>query len=216
MVNAYPNRFSYGSLRHSKVSSNQTARVSLDPSTQAKLYSDMEVIICLSANNFLIQQHSEGRITTDSIRKINSFWGSKNRPQVMEFHFDQATQRRLILSNIRNMRFNGECSTNPVLLNTNLHNWRAIVKEMSVRTFCAPDSVIRKHMHDIHKILDMLGAPVATFLDFEELQMHTLSIMNMHLKGRYRSGCDTSTLSGSRSSSIRCSGESRRTCQTKC
>ncbi|OJJ51126.1 hypothetical protein ASPZODRAFT_127138 [Penicilliopsis zonata CBS 506.65] len=141
----------------------------------------MEVMICVSANKFLVQQYKEGRLSTDSINKLTKAWGSKNRPQVLEFQFDQATQRDLILANIRTLRFNGETSTNPVLLNSNLHNWKAIVKEMSVRTFCSPDSAIRKHMHDIHKILEMLGAPFATFMAFRDLQMRTLATMKEHL-----------------------------------
>ncbi|KAL4873994.1 hypothetical protein BDV12DRAFT_181882 [Aspergillus spectabilis] len=172
MVKAHPLPF-YDS-RPSKVLPKTTVSISLDPTAQAKLYSEMEVMICVSANRFLVEQYNGGRISKESIRKVNSFWGSKNRPEVVEFQFDQATQRQLILSNIRTLHFNGESSTNPVLLNSNLQNWKAVVKEMSVRTFCAPDSVIRKHMHDIQKLLDMLGAPIATFLAFEELQMRTL------------------------------------------
>lgn len=213
MAKTYPNRISSGFWRQSADFPSSTARVSLDPATQAKLYSDMEYMICLSANDFLTRQHGEGRISPESIKKINSYWGSKNRPQVVEFHFDQATQRRLIISNLRNLRFNGECSTNPILLNANLHNWKVIVKEMSVRTFCAPDSAVRKHMHDIHKILDMLDTPVSIFLDFEDLQVRMLSLMNQHLKERYQSGCDNSiasSLRSSQSSSIRGSEDSWR------
>lgn len=219
VAKVYPNRFNYGSQRRPGDSPNSTARVSLDPATQAKLYADMESMICLRANDFLIQQYSEGRISPESIKRINNLWGSKNRPQVVEFRFDQATQRRLITSNLRNLRFSGECSTNPILLSTNLHNWKAIAKEMSVRTFCTPDSAIRKHMHDIHKIIDMLGSPVSTFLAFEDLQMHTLSLMNHHLRERYLSCCDSSSFSGStssRSSSIGGSEDNRRMYRTKC
>lgn len=145
----------------------------------------MEMMICVSANQFLMQEYAGGRISEESIKRINKFWGSKNRPGVVEFQYDQATQRQLILSNIRTLHFNGESSTNPVALHSNLHNWKAIVKEMSVRTFCAPDSVIRKHMHDIQKLLDMLGAPIATFLAFEELQMRTLIWMKEQRARRY-------------------------------
>lgn len=197
----YPNRIGTGFWRQSGADfPSSTARVSLDPATQAKLYSDMEYMICLSANEFMTRQFHEGRISPESIKKINSYWGSKNRPQVVAFHFDQATQRRLIISNLRSLRFDGECSTNPILLNANLRNWKVIVKEMSVRTFCAPDSAIRKHMHDIHKILAMLDTPVSIFLGFEDLQMSTLSLMNQHLKEQYQSGCDKSFLSNLRSS----------------
>lgn len=217
MAKVYPNRFGSAALHRSKSSLNLAARVSLDPATQSKLYSDLEVMICLSANDFLVQQHGEDRLSAESIKKINSFWGSKNRPQVVEFHFDQATQRRLINDNLRTLQFNGECSTNPIRLVTNMNNWKAFAKDMSVRTFCVPDSAIRKHLHDIHEILDMLDAPRETFLDFEELQVRILSLMKDQ---NYRSASDNSTLSGSRtsmtSSSIRCSGDSRRMYRTKC
>ena len=155
--------------------------ISLDPLTQAKLYSDLEVIVCVSANRFLVEQYNDGRLSKESIKKTINFWCSKNRPQVAEFQFDQATQRRLIMLNLRTLQFHGESTANPVLIYSNLHNWKAIVKEMSIRTFCSPDSVIRKHMHDIHKLLNMLGAPMATFLAFEDLQMEILLLMKQRL-----------------------------------
>ncbi|KMU81811.1 hypothetical protein CISG_02827 [Coccidioides immitis RMSCC 3703] len=133
--------------------------ISLDPPTQAKLYSEMELMICVTANKFLMDQYREGRMSAESVTKIINFWTSKNRPQVVQFQFDQATQRDLILYNIKNFAFHGECAANSVLLNATLYNWKIITKEMNVRTFCYPDSVIRKHMHDTHKILEMLGAP---------------------------------------------------------
>lgn len=176
VARAYPVQLSQ-EARRPRIVQKSTIPISLDPVTQAKLYSDMEVMICVSANKFLVQQHYQGNLSVESIRKVTNFWGSKNRPQVVEFQFDQDTQRQLILYNIRTLRFNGECSTNPILLNSNLQNWKAIVKEMSVRTFCSPDSVIRKHLHDIQKILDMLGAPLDTFIAFQDLQMRTLALM---------------------------------------
>ncbi|RAL04689.1 uncharacterized protein BO80DRAFT_346787, partial [Aspergillus ibericus CBS 121593] len=181
VAKAHPNPLIHASLRP-RIVPESTIPISLDPPTQAKLYSEMEVMICVSANKFLLEQYNEGRLSEESIRKVTNYWGAKNRPQVIEFQFDQATQRRLILSNIRTLRFSGECSTNPVLLKSNLNNWKAVSKEMSVRTFCAPDSAIRKHMHDIHELLDMLDAPLVTYITFEELQMRTLSLMKVHLE----------------------------------
>lgn len=184
MAKVYPIPFVHGPrpLRMLPVT---TIPISLNPPMQAKMYSELEVMICVTANDFLVQQYGMGRVSEESIRKVKSFWGSKNRPQVVEFQFDQATQRRLILSNIRTLQFNGESSTNPILLHSNLRNWKAIVQEMSVRTFCAPDSAIRKHMHDTHKLLGMLGAPTASLIAFQELQMKTLALMKKHLEERY-------------------------------
>lgn len=134
-------------------------------------------MICATANKFLVDQHRHGRLSPDSIAKITNFWTSKNRPQVVQFQYDQATQRDLILYNLRTLAFNGECARNPVLLNAIMYDWKAVAKEMSVRTFCYPDSVVRKHMHDTHKMLEMLGAPLVTFLAFQELQVNALALM---------------------------------------
>ncbi|PLB38850.1 uncharacterized protein BDW47DRAFT_131181 [Aspergillus candidus] len=181
-VRNYPKQFNFHhDTQRMTIVPKPSIPISLDPLTQAKLYSDLEVIVCVSANRFLVEQYNDDRLSKESIKKTINFWYSKNRPQVAEFQFDQSTQRRLIMLNICTLQFHGESTANPVLTHSNLHNWKAIVKEMSVRTFCSPDSVIRKHMHDIHKLLNMLGAPVATFLAFEDLQMETLLLMKQRL-----------------------------------
>ncbi|KAF3482196.1 uncharacterized protein GIQ15_04955 [Arthroderma uncinatum] len=154
-----------------------TCPISLDPPTQAKLYSEMELMICVTANQFLISQYQAGHMSAESVAKVTNFWVSKSRPQVVQFQFDQATQRELIVYNLRTFKFHGECAFNTVVLNATLYNWKAMAKEMAIRTFCYPDSVIRKHMHDTHKILEMLGGPLVTFLAFQELQMSALATM---------------------------------------
>ncbi|EER38507.1 conserved hypothetical protein [Histoplasma capsulatum H143] len=173
-----------GDVKKSKERFQSTFPISLDPPTQAKLYSEVELMICVTANKFLLDQHKEGRISVESVTKVTNFWASKNRPQVVQFQFDQLTQRDLVIYNLRTFKFHGECAQNVVALNATLRNWKAIAKEMSVRTFCTPDSVIRKHMHDTHKILEMLGAPIVTFLAFQELQVNTLSLMKQEQEKR--------------------------------
>ncbi|EEQ35075.1 hypothetical protein McanMca71_001736 [Microsporum canis] len=160
-----------------KMLARSTCPISLDPPTQAKLYSEMELMICVTANQFLISQYQAGHMSAESVNKVTNFWVSKSRPQVVQFQFDQATQRDLIIYNLRTFKFHGECAFNTVVLNATLYNWKAMAKEMSIRTFCYPDSVIRKHMHDTHKILEMLGGPLVTFLAFQELQMGALAAM---------------------------------------
>ncbi|KAK2879955.1 hypothetical protein FQN49_000714 [Arthroderma sp. PD_2] len=166
-----------GSPFQPKMLARSTCPISLDPPTQAKLYSEMELMICVTANQFLISQYQAGHMSAESVSKITNFWVSKSRPQVVQFQFDQATQRELIVYNLRTFKFHGECAFNTVVLNATLYNWKAMAKEMSIRTFCYPDSVIRKHMHDTHKILEMLGGPLVTFLAFQELQMSALATM---------------------------------------
>ena len=158
--------------------------VSLDPPAQAKLYSEVELMICVTANQYLMIQHREGRMSVESLVKITNFWHSKNRPQVIEFQFDQSTQRDLVLYNLKTFRFYGPNAENAVSLNAMMQAWKAVAKEMSIRTFCSPDSVIRKHMHDCYKILEMMGAPMVTFFAFQEIQIKALEIMRQEQKKR--------------------------------
>ena len=52
-----------------------------------------------------------------------------------------------------------------------------MAKEMSIRTFCTPDSVIKKQFHGAYKVLELLGAPAASFIAFNQLHRETLQTM---------------------------------------
>jgi hypothetical protein len=151
--------------------------ISLDPPAQSKLYSEVELMISATANRYLMTQAQAGRMSVESLQKVTQFWTSKNRPQVVEFQFDQLTQHELVQANLRTFRFYGAHAENVISLNAMMISWRTMAKEMSVRTFCTPDSVIRKQLHDCYKILEMLGAPVVTFLAFQEIQVRALATM---------------------------------------
>jgi hypothetical protein len=148
--------------------------ISIAANRQARLQTEVELMICITANKFLKAQQNAGRMSAESVAKIVAQWTHKNRPQVLEFHFDQATQRDLILYNIDTFKFHGEAQTNRLVLNATMYSWKVMAKEMSVRTFCAPDSVLRKHLHDAHKVLEMLGAGLHVFLALQDLQVTAL------------------------------------------
>ncbi|KAL8928099.1 MAG: hypothetical protein Q9172_001086 [Xanthocarpia lactea] len=151
--------------------------VSLSPPEQAKFYSEAELMICATANKYLIIQHEEGRMSYESIKKITDVWAQKNRAQVIEFMFDQLTQRDLILYNLKTFRFYGPNAENQVSMHGMMQAWKTLAREMSIRTFCTGDSTIRKQMQDIYRILEMLGAPMVTFLAFQQIQIKTLKKM---------------------------------------
>ena len=149
--------------------------MSLDPPYQAKTQSEVELMICITANNYLLHEHHAGRLSAESVSRIRRDWAHKNRPQVIQFQYDIGTQRDLVVANIGAVKLHGESGESALVLNATLYSWKVMAKEMSVRTFCVPDSVMRKHLHDAHKILEMLGAPLVTFLAFQELQLKALS-----------------------------------------
>jgi hypothetical protein len=119
-----------------------------------------------------MEQYTQGRMLADSLKRVKDFWQSKGRAQVVEFKYDQLTQRDLIIANQKNFRFHGENANNPLHINAILYTWKQDAKEMSIRTFCSPDSMIEKHIVDCYKILGMLGAQPAQFLALSEVHQY--------------------------------------------
>lgn len=145
-------------------------------------------MICATANEYLQTQQHFHRMSPSSVAKVAQTWIAKNRPQVMEFLYDQQTQRDLVLYNLKTFRFYGSNSENVVALNSMLLAWKQLGKEMSVRTFCTPDSVIRKQLYDSNKVLEMLGAPMATFIAFQRLTQHALQLIKDRQSAREEYG----------------------------
>ena len=158
--------------------------VSLSPPLQARLYSEMELMIVATANQYLQIQQREGRMSIDSLSQVLETWASKNRPQVIEFLFDQATQRDLVLYNLRSFRFYGPHAENIISMNSMMQNWKALAREMSVRNFCAPDPVVRKNLVDAFKVLEMLGAPMVTIAAFNEISKNAEQLIGEGTRAR--------------------------------
>lgn len=151
--------------------------VSLSPPEQAKLFAEVELMICSTANQYLQTQHDAGRLSPHTVSKVAQTWTAKNRPQVLEFMYDQQTQRELVLYNVKTFRFYGPHAESPIALNAMLLAWKQLGRDMSVRTFCVPDSAVRKQLHDAYKVLEMLGAPLVSFLAFQSLQFETVRLI---------------------------------------
>jgi hypothetical protein len=156
--------------------------ISLDPAYQARLQGDLELLIVVSANRFILREVKNGRITRHSIEKVRRYWEGRNLAQVVEYQFDQSTQRALILENLQTVHFCGAHFQNSVATSTSLLAWGTIAREMSVRTFCTGDSVIRKWLKDVPGILEMLGAPVMTFDLYEKMAIKAQLVMNERVR----------------------------------
>ena len=158
--------------------------VSINPRTQSFLLAEMELMICATANKYLMDQHRAGRVSLESVIKLTNGWKAKNRPQVIEFQYDQMTLCEFISWHMDVFRFYGSCAEDPIALQAMFKAWKTLAKEMSVRTYCSPDSMLKKQMCDIYKILELLGAATVTFLAFQELHMGTLKRMDSEKKKR--------------------------------
>ena len=156
--------------------------VSMRPPEQSRLYCELELMLSAAANKYLMVQKEAGRMSLESVQKITQYWVSKGRPQVIEFQFDLVTQREIVFMNIKTFRFYGPNAENMVSLVTMLNSWKATAKEMSVRTFCTPDSVIKKQLHGTYKILELLGAAMVSFVAFSQIHREVLELMERRQK----------------------------------
>jgi hypothetical protein len=132
-----------------------------------------------TANSFLMTQFSHGRMAMDSIKKTVDSWKAKGRPTVLEFMYDQSTQRDLIAVNQHNFRFYGEKAGDKVRINTTLYNWRQVASFMTLRTFCDADTVILKLLFDIEQILHLLGAREPLLLRLQQIRASATETMRV-------------------------------------
>jgi hypothetical protein len=149
------NRGSRSNGKHLKPS---VLTVSLGAPEQARIYMEVELMLAHTANHFLMTQFTHGRMAMDSIKKTVDTWKAKGRPTVLEFMYDQATQRDLIAANQHNLHFYGERAGDRVRVHATLYNWKQVASFMSIRTFCDADTVVQKLLFDIERILELLGA----------------------------------------------------------
>ena len=154
-------------------------RISVHGLLQARIYAEMELMVCATANQYLTEQNSEGRISQESCTRVMDLWKSQGRPDVEEFRLDQASQRKLIIMNLKTVRFYGADHDFPETANFMLKNWKALIVDMSARHFYNPDHVMRHHFAHASKVLDLLGARIMTVLAFHDIQRVALQEMGV-------------------------------------
>jgi hypothetical protein len=144
--------------------------VSLRPPQQARIFMEVELMLVHTANTFLMNQFSQGRLSVDTIKKTVDAWKNKGRAMVIEFMYDQATQRELIAANQQNLRFYGGSYGNDVRINSMLYNWKQVASIMSIRTFCYADTIIMKLLFDVEQMLELLGAGENLMLRLQQIR----------------------------------------------
>lgn len=176
---------------------------------------EVELMLVHTGNSFLMSQFRQGRIAVDSIKKTFDFWKSKGRPIVIEFMYDQETQRDLVAVNQHNFRFHGDRAGDragdELRINSMLYNWKQVATSMSVRTFCNPDTIILKLLFDVEQILELLGASEAILLRLQQIRASMNEMMRISREKQAHASTNSGTSnSRERTWSARASGESVR------
>ncbi|RDL37355.1 uncharacterized protein BP5553_04788 [Venustampulla echinocandica] len=144
--------------------------ISLGPPEQAQISMELELMLVHTGNSFLMNEFSRGRMAVDTIKKTVDTWKGKGRPGVIEFMYDQATQRELVAANQHTFRFHGQRAGDVIRVNSMLYNWKQVANLMSIRTFCNADTVILKLLFDIEQILELLGASEPIMLRVQQIR----------------------------------------------
>jgi len=158
--------------------------VSIKSSGQSKLWSELEYMLIETSNSFLKEELESGRLSRDSILHTKRQWQAKNRTQVIEFYYDQATQYDLIIANLRTIQLYSDYAGDAIMLNSVLYQWKILIRELSVKTLCMPDSAVRRWLHDGRRVLELLGAPQITLSHLDRLSSLCLAVIGSAEKGR--------------------------------
>ena len=144
--------------------------ISLAAPAQAHIFMEAELMLIHTANKFLMAAFSEGLLDFDTIKKASESWKGKGRPMVTQFSYDQETQRKLIVANQDRIHFHRTLVHDRARTFSLLQNWKRITSLMSTRTFCNPDSILRKMLNDVGLILEILGAEEGVLLRLQQIR----------------------------------------------
>jgi hypothetical protein len=145
---------------------------------------ELELSLVTTANAFLMAQFRAARMDMDTVKKAVDDWQAKGRLRVIEFMYDQATQRELVVSNQDTLRFHGETAGDDIRITSMLYNWKQVASAMAIRTFSDPDTVILKLFFDIEPILELLNATQDVMRKLQQLRFQVQeSIRIARLRG---------------------------------
>jgi len=141
-------------------------KISLSPPIQARLFSELELVLTKTINDYLLGEKMMGRMSEESLEKVVKSWIAKGRPLPNEFYFDLATQLELFHANLKTLRFFGQHQGSYLHIQSMLNGWSALAKRLNRRTLSTPDSDIKKYLLDIDHILNLLGADHKVWTSF--------------------------------------------------
>lgn len=154
-------------------------KISLSPPIQARLFSELELILTKTINDYLLGEKMMGRMSAESIDKVVKNWVAKGRPLPNEFYFDLATQLELFNANLHSFRFFGIHQGSYLHIQSMLSGWSALAKKLNRRTLSTPDSDIKKYLVDIDNILNLLGVDHKVWAAFGYWRDVTIQAMSV-------------------------------------
>jgi len=143
--------------------------ISLSPREQSLLYCELEYHLTGAIHDYITDELERGHLVADNLKKIADFWVSQGRPKVVGFRYDLETQLELVNLHINDFNFYGRRQSNPVEIAGLLHCMKVNARQMRVRTFCQPDSVVAKQLVDSQSLFNMINVSRARQVGLAEI-----------------------------------------------
>ncbi|KAJ6440836.1 Zn(2)-Cys(6) zinc finger domain protein [Purpureocillium lavendulum] len=143
--------------------------ISLNPREQSLLYCELEYHLTGAIHDFITGELERGHLVADNLKKIADYWFSQGRPKVVGFRYDLETQLELVSLHVNDFNFYGRRQSNPVEIAGLLHCMKVNARQIRVRTFCQPDSVIAKQLVDSQSLFNMINVSRARQIGLAEI-----------------------------------------------
>ncbi|KAK3684208.1 hypothetical protein B0T22DRAFT_444158 [Podospora appendiculata] len=172
--------------------------ISLDPRDQGLLYCELEFILVMALNDYILAQFNAGRLETDKLRKVSESWQRKGRPKVVGFRYDLETQLELIGLHVNDFKFYGQVAS-PVAISGIIEMMKVDARALRIRTFCHPDTVIAKQLGDAQILFNLLGCP-------DNQQVKLAEIIGFYKAAIYKAAMEREKLGASRDAGANATG----------
>jgi hypothetical protein len=131
--------------------------ISLSPTIQARLFSELELLVARNLNEYLLSEQMKGHLSATSVDRIIKRWTDDNRPLPTDFYFDFGTQLEFLHANRKHLQFHGEYKGSLAVIQSMLKAFSGLAKRLTRKTLCTPDSDIRMHLTDIGNMFKLIG-----------------------------------------------------------
>ncbi|ODA77485.1 hypothetical protein RJ55_07114 [Drechmeria coniospora] len=143
--------------------------ISLTPREQSLLFCELEFHLTSALHDFITAELERGHLVADNLKSISDWWLSQGRPKVIGFRYDLETQLELVCLHVHDFNFYGRHQSNPVEIAGLLDAMKADARQIRVRTFCQPDSVIAKQLVDSQSLFNMINVSHCRQLGLSEI-----------------------------------------------
>lgn len=148
-------------------------------------HSKLEYILQSAANDFLYKRYVDGTLDSKNFARVRKSWKKQGRPTVVEFRFNIATQWKLANANEKALTFPGAGRMTTAQVRSTIKGWSTLARQLSVKTFCEPDILIKMQCAEARRVLILLDASDADMAFFDTAVRDALGEIDAELERQF-------------------------------